>query len=70
MLETAIGTLSGHERLAIQRDRGGQYRWPGWVQRKLVAGCCVPCRAKGALQSFCQQAQAVTGEPEQLDQAA
>ncbi len=38
MLESAIGTLNAGDRPAIHSDRGGHYRWPGWLARVNAAG--------------------------------
>ena len=32
MLRAAVGTLAAGERPTIRSDRGGHYRWPGWVE--------------------------------------
>jgi putative transposase len=34
MLDAAIGTVSeGTEKPIVHSDRGGHYRWPGWLSR-------------------------------------
>ena len=33
MLDRALGTLKPGEHPLIHTDRGGHYRWPGWIQR-------------------------------------
>lgn len=47
MLESAIGTLKPHERPIIHRDRGGHYRWPGWLQRISASGLTRSMSRKG-----------------------
>lgn len=37
MLDQAIGTLKGGERPVVHTDRGGHYRWPGWIERMQAA---------------------------------
>ena len=32
MLDAAIAELSDSERPIIHSDRGGHYRWPGWIE--------------------------------------
>ena len=38
MLDAAISGLREGERPVLHSDRGGHYRWPGWIQRMRVAG--------------------------------
>lgn len=38
MLDAAISTLSAADKPVIHSDRGGHYRWPGWLQRIQMAG--------------------------------
>ena len=33
MLDIAIETLAEHEHPVVHTDRGGHYRWPGWIER-------------------------------------
>lgn len=33
MLDSAAGTLSDGEHPTVHSDRGGHYRWPGWIER-------------------------------------
>lgn len=33
MLDQAISTLKGNEHPIVHSDRGGHYRWPGWIER-------------------------------------
>jgi transposase InsO family protein/transposase-like protein len=33
MLDAAVSTLGEDERPVIHSDRGGHYRWPGWIER-------------------------------------
>jgi transposase InsO family protein/transposase-like protein len=47
MLESAIGTLGTDERPIIHSDRGGHYRWPGWLQRISVSGLTRSMSRKG-----------------------
>jgi transposase InsO family protein len=47
MLESAIGTLGTDERPRIHSDRGGHYRWPGWLQRISVSGLTRSMSRKG-----------------------
>jgi putative transposase len=32
-LDKAISTLTGNEQPIVHSDRGGHYRWPGWIER-------------------------------------
>lgn len=47
MLKTAFGTLAEREHSVINIDRGGHYRWPGWVQRISAAGLVRSMSRKG-----------------------
>lgn len=47
MLEGAIDTLKPHERPIIHSDRGGHYRWPGWLQRISSSGLTRSMSRKG-----------------------
>lgn len=38
MLDQAISTLGPGEHPTIHTDRGGHYRWPGWIERMEAAG--------------------------------
>ncbi len=38
MLDSAVETLNAGERPVIHSDRGGHYRWPGWLERVNAAG--------------------------------
>ncbi|ELD0488321.1 IS3 family transposase, partial [Escherichia coli] len=38
MLDNAVETLNAGERPVIHSDRGGHYRWPGWLERVDAAG--------------------------------
>jgi len=38
MLDIAISTLKDGEKPTLHSDRGGHYRWPGWVSRMEEAG--------------------------------
>lgn len=38
MLDQAISTLGRGEHPTIHTDRGGHYRWPGWIERMEAAG--------------------------------
>jgi len=33
MLDKAASSLQEDEHPIIHSDRGGQYRWPGWIER-------------------------------------
>jgi transposase InsO family protein len=33
MLDSAAGTLGDDEHPVVHSDRGGHYRWPGWIER-------------------------------------
>ena len=47
MLDAAISGLREGERPVLHSDRGGHYRWPGWIQRMRVAGLRRSMSAKG-----------------------
>lgn len=47
MLESAIGTLNAGDRPVIHSDRGGHYRWPGWLARVNAAGLIRSMSRKG-----------------------
>ena len=38
MLEKATATLKENEHPILHSDRGGHYRWPGWIERIERAG--------------------------------
>lgn len=38
MLDRAVATLGKEERPLVHSDRGGHYRWPGWLSRMEAAG--------------------------------
>ena len=38
MLDRAIVGLKAHEHPILHSDRGGHYRWPGWIERTTRAG--------------------------------
>ena len=38
MLDGAISTLQDDEKPVVHSDRGGHYRWPGWISRMNAAG--------------------------------
>ena len=38
MLDVAISTLGDKEKPIVHSDRGGHYRWPGWISRMDKAG--------------------------------
>jgi len=38
MLDVAISTLNDDEKPVVHSDRGGHYRWPGWISRMEKAG--------------------------------
>ena len=38
MLDGAISTLQNNEKPIVHSDRGGHYRWPGWISRMEEAG--------------------------------
>lgn len=47
MLESAIKTLQPNERPIIHSDRGGHYRWPGWLQQISSSGLTRSMSRKG-----------------------
>ncbi len=47
MLDRAIKTLRAGEHPVIHSDRGGHYRWPGWVSRIAGAGLKQSMSRKG-----------------------
>jgi|GEM_PF-436995 len=47
MLDAAIAELSDSERPIIHSDRGGHYRWPGWIDRMDSAGLIRSMSKKG-----------------------
>jgi len=47
MLEKAIDTLKTSDRPIIHSDRGGHYRWPGWLVRVNAAGLIRSMSRKG-----------------------
>lgn len=47
MLDAAIAELSSNERPIIHSDRGGHYRWPGWIERMDSAGLIRSMSKKG-----------------------
>ncbi|ECH9259084.1 IS3 family transposase [Salmonella enterica subsp. enterica] len=47
MLEGAISTLTAGEQPIIHNDRGGHYRWPGWLERVNAAGLIRSMSRKG-----------------------
>ena len=47
MLEGAISTLTAGERPIIHSDRGGHYRWPGWLERVNAASLIRSMSRKG-----------------------
>ena len=47
MLDNAIGTLNAGEYPVIHSDRGGHYRWPGWLERVNAAGLIRSMSRKG-----------------------
>ena len=47
MLDAAISGLREGERPVLHSDRGGHYRWPGWIQRMRMAGLRRSMSAKG-----------------------
>jgi hypothetical protein len=38
MLDDALDTLNEHDKPVIHSDRGGHYRWPGWLERINTSG--------------------------------
>ncbi|MGM3192951.1 IS3 family transposase [Dickeya dadantii subsp. dieffenbachiae] len=47
MLDSAIGTLNAGEHPVIHSDRGGHYRWTGWLERVNAAGLIRSMSRKG-----------------------
>ena len=47
MLDNAVETLNAGERSVIHSDRGGHYRWPGWLERVNAAGLIRSISRKG-----------------------
>lgn len=47
MLDNAVETLNAGERPVIHSDRGGHYRWPGWLGRVNAAGLIRSMSRKG-----------------------
>lgn len=47
MLDSAVETLNAGERPVIHSDRGGHYRWPGWLERVNAAGLIRSMSRKG-----------------------
>lgn len=47
MLDSAISTLGKDERPIVHTDRGGHYRWPGWIERMKAAGLTRSMSKKG-----------------------
>ena len=47
MLDHAIQTLSSNEHPMVHSDRGGHYRWPGWIERMNKAGLTRSMSKKG-----------------------
>lgn len=47
MLDSAVETLNAGERPVIHGDRGGHYRWPGWLERVNAAGLIRSMSRKG-----------------------
>ena len=47
MLDAAISTLSEGEAPIVHSDRGGHYRWPGWIERMDNAGLTRSMSKKG-----------------------
>ncbi|EJZ6323015.1 IS3 family transposase, partial [Salmonella enterica] len=47
MLDGAISTLTAGEQPIIHSDRGGHYRWPGWLERVNAAGLIRSMSRKG-----------------------
>lgn len=46
-LDDAVGSLAPGERPVVHSDRGGHYRWPGWIARCEAAGLTRSMSAKG-----------------------
>jgi len=47
MLDNAISTLGEGEHPVVHTDRGGHYRWPGWIDRMNAAGLTRSMLKKG-----------------------
>lgn len=47
MLDTAIQSLNSNEHPVVHSDRGGHYRWPGWIERMENAGLTRSMSKKG-----------------------
>ena len=47
MLDTAISGLAEDEHPIVHSDRGGHYRWPGWIERMDEAGLTRSMSKKG-----------------------
>ena len=47
MLDHAIQTLGRNEHPVVHSDRGGHYRWPGWIERMKKAGLTRSMSKKG-----------------------
>jgi transposase InsO family protein len=47
MLDKAISSLKSDEKPVIHSDRGGHYRWPGWIERMEQAGLTRSMSMKG-----------------------
>jgi transposase InsO family protein len=47
MLDTAISALAEDEHPIVHSDRGGHYRWPGWIARMDEAGLTRSMSKKG-----------------------
>jgi putative transposase len=47
MLDAAISALDDDEKPIIHSDRGGHYRWPGWIERVRNAGLTRSMSQKG-----------------------
>ena len=47
MLDRAIQTLASNEHPVVHSDRGGHYRWPGWIERMEGAGLTRSMSKKG-----------------------
>ncbi len=47
MLDMAIATLKEDEKPIVHSDRGGHYRWPGWIERMKAAGLTRSMSKKG-----------------------
>ena len=47
MLDAAVSLLDDQERPTVHTDRGGHYRWPGWIERMQQAGLTRSMSKKG-----------------------